>query len=60
MKTDLKRCQRCFTGRARKGNRYCDRCEAIVIEEMKRDRYLESRHIRAANVETGKQPSGAR
>ncbi len=54
-----KPCPRCGKDHSRKGFRYCDPCERIVIEEMKQTKYLEDRHLRAANVETGKVIPGA-
>lgn len=60
MKTARKPCARCQSFLAPKGNRYCDSCEAIVREEMRAKKYLEERHLRSVNFETGKQIPGAR
>jgi hypothetical protein len=41
-----KPCPRCGDDHSRRGQRYCDPCERIVIKEMAESRYLEDRHIK--------------
>ena len=61
MKQPLRKtCPRCNRTHSRKGSRYCDPCERVVIEEMRATKYLEDRHIRQANNERATRPTGAR
>ena len=45
--THKKTCPRCGRTHNRKGYRYCDPCERIVVAEMYETRYLEDRHMRS-------------
>jgi hypothetical protein len=53
-----KTCPRCNRQHSRKGVRYCDPCERIVIEEMRTSKYLEDRHMN--KNERATRPTGAR
>ena len=41
-----KQCPRCGKDHSRKGAKYCDPCERIVVKEMHDSNYLEDRHIK--------------
>lgn len=58
--TDRKPCQRCGRSHNRKGFRYCDPCERIVVNEMYESRYLEDRHMRSQLPKSQPKTKGAK